>query len=454
MAQSDFDPYENRNVEAPLSNCDALASLMKGVIGTGILALPLAFHYAGFIAGSILTAFCTALLIYGMQLLIMCMVESSRRNSVGYMTFPETVEYSFSVGPKCCRSISKVVAFFIDGVLAFSHYGICVVYVVFVALNIKQILDEVWPNIDVWIYCAAVGLLLIPLFLLRQLKYLVPTNILANILLYVGFACILYYFCIGLPPLGERELFKYDLALFFGVVLFAISSVGVMLAIEQKMAKPAQYLGWCGVLARAGIFITVTYILFGFFGYWRYGDQVEGSVTLNLPTEEVLAKIIKVFISVAVFLTYPLSGYVPIDIIMNHYLKKNRELKHPHVIEYIIRIAFVIVCTLNAIAFPNLGPLLALVGAFSISILNIIAPCCIELCLFYQETYGKLKWKLWKNIVIILFGTFVFVYGSYRAVVDIIKEYGGKKAFTNAKVETPEVNVLSSTIRPIDQGYF
>ncbi|XP_030571551.1 glutamate transporter polyphemus-like isoform X3 [Drosophila novamexicana] len=435
MAQSDFDPYENRNVEAPLSNCDALTSLMKGVIGTGILALPLAFHYAGFIAGSILTAFCTALLVYGMQLLvgkIMCMVESSRRNSVGYMTFPETVEYSFSVGPKCCRYISKVVGFFIDGILALSHYGVCVVYIVFVALNIKQLLDQVWPN----------------------LKYLVPTNILANILLYVGFACILYYFCIGLPPLGERELFKYDLALFFGIVLFAVSSVGVMLAIEQKMAKPAQYLGWCGVLARAGILITVTCVLFGFFGYWRYGDQVEGSVTLNVPTEEVLAKVIKVFISVAVFLTYPLSGYVPIDIIMNHYLKKYRELKHPHMIEYIIRTAFVIVCTLNAIAFPNLGPLLALVGAFSISILNIIAPCCIELCLFYHDTYGKLKWKLWKNIVIILFGTLVFVYGSYRAVVDIIREYGGKKASTKAKVETPEVNMLSSTTRPVDQGYF
>ncbi|XP_064545666.1 glutamate transporter polyphemus-like isoform X1 [Drosophila montana] len=442
MAQSNFNPYENRNVESPLSNCDALTSLMKCVVGTGILALPLAFHYAGFIAGAVLTACCTALLVYEMQLLvgkISCMVESSRRNSVGYMTFPETVEYSFSVGPKCCRCISKVVGFFIDGILAFSHYGVCVVYIVFVALNIKQLLDSVWPNVGVWVYCAAVGLLLIPLFLLRQLKYLVPTNMLATILLYVGFACILYYFCIGLPSLGERDLFKYDLALFFGIVLFAVSSVGVMLAIEQKMAKPAQYLGWCGVLSRGGIFVTVTYILFGSFGYWRYGDKVEGSITLNVPTEELLAKFIKVFISVAVFLTYPLSGYVPIDIIMNHYLKKNRELKHPHMIEYIIRTAFVIVCTLNAIAFPNLAPLLALVGAFSISILNIIAPCCIELCLFYDDTYGKLKWKLWKNIVIILFGTLVLVYGSYRAMVDIIREYGGKTASTKVRVETPEV---------------
>lgn len=60
-----------------------------------------------------------------------------------------------------------------------------------------------------------------------------------------------------------------------------------MLAIEQKMSKPAAYLGWNGVLTRAAVFVAATYILFGFLGYWRYGSELEASVTLNMPTDEM-----------------------------------------------------------------------------------------------------------------------------------------------------------------------
>lgn len=51
-------------------NCDALLSLLKCVVGTGCLALPLAFFYVGYVGGIILTIVVTALLIYGLQLLV------------------------------------------------------------------------------------------------------------------------------------------------------------------------------------------------------------------------------------------------------------------------------------------------------------------------------------------------------------------------------------------------
>lgn len=126
---------------------------------------------------------------------------------------------------------------------------------------------------------------------------------------------------------------------------------------------------------------------------------------------------------------------------MTHVLK--REVKHPHIIEYVIRVAFVILTTLNGIAFPNLGPLLALVGAFSISLLNLVFPCCIELCLIYKDSYGKLLWKLWKNILIIIFGLLIFFYGSYKAIVDMIDEYG--KGSDNKKDTTEEASTAGTT---------
>jgi len=60
-----------------------------------------------------------------------------------------------------------------------------------------------------------------------------------------------------------------------------------MLAIESKMEKPGDYIGWFGVLNRASIFIIILNLFFGLIGYWRYGSNTAASVTLNIPVEEV-----------------------------------------------------------------------------------------------------------------------------------------------------------------------
>ncbi|KAM8709877.1 hypothetical protein ACLKA7_016650 [Drosophila subpalustris] len=333
---SEFNPYDNRVVEHPLTNFDAFFSLLKCIIGTGILAMPLAYMYSGILGGTILSVLCIALLIYGIQLLIMCMVEASRRNKVGYMTYHETMVYAFSEGPKYCHWFSKGSGYMVDIILALSHYGVNVVYLVFAAANLKQFIDEHFGKVDVRIMIAIIGICLIPLFLLRQLKYLVPGNILASFLILGGLLAIFWYFFRGLPAISDRnvvvdpsEWSRIPFAL--GIVLFATSSVGVMLAIESKMAKPADYIGWFGILNLATIFIIFLNVTFGLIGYWRYGSNTEPSVTLNIPVEDALAQIIKLSIAAAIFLTYPLSGYVTINIIMTHILK--REVKHPHMID-------------------------------------------------------------------------------------------------------------------------
>ncbi|BFF99061.1 glutamate transporter polyphemus [Drosophila madeirensis] len=431
MADSAYNPYENRNVEVPMSNVGAFVSLLKCVIGTGILALPLAFAYTGWLNGSILLILITIMLIHGITLLIICMVESARRQQQGYCNFPDTMEYAFNQGPKWCRYCAKASGYLVDGVLAFSHYGVCVVYIVFVSVNIKQLSDYYIKLIDLWIFIVFVGVLSIPLFLIRHLKYLVPFNLAANIVMYLGFVLIFYYLFQNLPHISERDAFREPskLPLFFGIALFSVSSVGVMLAIESKMAHPEKYIGWFGVLNLASVVVVISYLIFAIMGYWRYGATVHGSVTLDLPNNEIPAQVSKAFISMAVFLTYPLSGYVTVDIIINHYLNRNQQLKHPHRLEYIVRLCFVLVCTINAVAFPNLGPLLALVGAFTISLLNLIFPASIDLCLNYQApyTYGRLRWKLIKNILIIVVGSVILVYGCILAIMDMIKEYGGIK---------------------------
>ncbi|XP_052845681.1 glutamate transporter polyphemus-like isoform X2 [Drosophila gunungcola] len=293
MADSAYDPYQNRNVEKPISNFGAFISLIKCVIGTGVLALPLAFRYSGTILGIVLLTLTAFLLIHGIQLIVRCMVECSRRMQIGYATYPEAMVYSFANGPKCFRYISKAAGYLADIVLCSSHYGICVVYLVFVSSNIKSVVDQtvdLEAVVDIRIYIAVIGLLSIPFFCIIYLKYLVPLNFVANLLLYIGFAMIFHYIFQDLPPFSDRSFVgdPLKLSIFFGIVLFSISSVGVMLAVESKMARPQKFIGWFGVLNLASFVVVISYITFGIFGYWHYGEEVQASLTLDLPTEPIL----------------------------------------------------------------------------------------------------------------------------------------------------------------------
>lgn len=66
-------------------------------------------------------------------------------------------------------------------------------------------------------------------------------------------------------------------------VIFAMEGIGVVMPVENSMQKPQQFLGCPGVLNTAMTTVMGLYAIIGFLGYVRYGDAVEGSITLNLP---------------------------------------------------------------------------------------------------------------------------------------------------------------------------
>lgn len=49
------------------------------------------------------------------------------------------------------------------------------------------------------------------------------------------------------------------------------------------MRKPQQFLGYSGVFSITMIIVTILHAAMGFLGYARFGDDVQASVTLNLP---------------------------------------------------------------------------------------------------------------------------------------------------------------------------
>lgn len=123
-------------------------------------------------------------------------------------------------------------------------------------------------------------------------------------------------------------------------------------------------------------------------------------------------------IAVAIFFTYSLQFYVPMEIIMKN-LKQHFGVRKL-LAEYFVRIVLVIATVLIAIAMPNLGGFISLVGAVCLSALGLVFPAIIDLVTFWDDPgFGKLNWRLWKNAFLILFGLVGLFTGAMVSIQEI-----------------------------------
>ncbi|XP_049827483.1 proton-coupled amino acid transporter-like protein CG1139 isoform X4 [Schistocerca gregaria] len=304
--------------------------------------------------------------------------------------------------------------------------GSCCVYVVFVSSHIKAVVDQYSYVLDLRIYML---ILLVPLIIINMvlnLKLLAPFTTLANILTLIGFCITFYYLLNSSPSLLDRQPFGplKDLPLLFGTVLFSLEAIGVLLPLENSMISPGSFVGPLGVLNRAMVIIIFLFIVIGLFGYMKYGNEAQGSITLNLPADEILAQSVKIMLAVSIFISHSLQNYVNIDILWNSYLSEKFE-KRPHkiIFEYIVRISLVTITFLLAAAVPNLELFISLFGSLCLSAIGIAFPAIIQSCIIWKSSSGKLKFVLrnMKNIFLVSFAFLGLVVGPYTSISDIIK---------------------------------
>lgn len=170
-----------------------------------------------------------------------------------------------------------------------TYFGACCVYIVFVANSFEQVINyQTGSDLDIRVYIAFVLLPCIAIGQIRILKYLVPFSMMANIMIVVTFAITLYYMFNVPLEIEDKPLFKSwaTLPYFFATVIFAMEGIGAVMPVENEMKNPQHFLGCPGVLNTAMITVVTLYAVIGFFGYVRFGEDVQGSVTLNLPLTE------------------------------------------------------------------------------------------------------------------------------------------------------------------------
>ncbi|XP_013395783.2 proton-coupled amino acid transporter 4-like [Lingula anatina] len=412
----------------------SLMNLLKGNIGTGILSIPLAIKHAGLLVGMVGMIVLGIISVHCMHLLLICSREFGDRTHRRHLEYNDVIELAFEDGPKIFQKFSNAARFAVNLFIIVTQLGFCCVYIVFIAANIKQVVDVyINPSFPLRIYELFVCILLVLVVFIKHLKWLAYCALFANLLTVAGLLIILQYTFRSLQPVSTFPLFSdmESLPLFFGTAMYSFEGISLVLPIKNKMKEPDAFSGWAGVLNLGMVIVIVLFLAIGFYGYLCFGDNVAGSITLNLPTNDWLYLSVKLMFCLALVITYGLQFYVPVLIIWPFF--KNRIRGNGYCewfAESLFRIFLVLFTLAMAELIPHLGLFISLVGALSSSALALIFPPIIHTLTFWPDNLGVCKWHFIKNVLIFLLGILGFGIGSYVSLSQIVYCFTYPKAAT------------------------
>lgn len=466
----------------------SLMHMVKGNLGTGVLAMPASFAHAGLINATLGLPILCLIATYCVHLL----VDSSRY--IESKTRGLNVEYAslakqaFKTGPAWMRPFSRSMYRLVVATLLVAQMGVCCVYLVFITENIESILDSFKIKVHKSYLFLAILPVMLSLSYIRTLTRLAIASTLANVLEASGIVLILQYLLRGLHEIDLSERIKLkplsSVALGFGSAMFAFEGIGVVLPVYARLKNPLRMSNYGGVINVAYTILLTLYFVVGMAGFLRFGDHSEDSITLNLPSEP-LYEAVRVMFTMAVVLTYPLQFYVANEIVWNwlrrkmlglkaigptsreensnpkssdtleslesnvwasasggESVKSNMRVDHglescqtgstvdqqPHRLlkyEYACRTAMVMLTFLVAISVPQLSLLMGLIGSVTGSLLSFVLPALINLTTFWDVQEGSSRiMTIMIDIFIILFGMIAGICGATSSMGAILSSFG------------------------------
>ncbi|XP_060859005.1 proton-coupled amino acid transporter-like protein CG1139 [Metopolophium dirhodum] len=443
-----------------ISNNAALMHMVKATIGGGFLAMPEAFHNIGIVMGIVGTA------ILGLSVLNMmsCIVRFSQilrsgkyvdiilaeqngnkpvANGEGDgnddskqpskprhsnelvlppMDYPDTVAavFKYRANGRFAR-FAPFARNFTSASLVATYYGVNIIYVCIIASTLKQVIDQFSNDVNSWThlfhglsirwYPIMCSVLIVPMGMIRLIKYLVPFSVAANACMLGGTAAVFYFILFGddsKNPITPEEQAKWVVwpatrwTLFAGSALCSLEGVGMLLHIENAMSRPLELAGPPAyTLHRSMVVIVVMNSVLGLFGYLRYGDRCAGSISLNLPQHNILSIVIKLMIAGGILLTYGLQLTVTTDLAWQGLRSKvgkstdgsdsddaaKDDDSSPKMIAYYYSMRFLLILgsIMVAVAVPDIGPLVSLVGSVGFSLLGLVVPVIMETIWYWSE---------------------------------------------------------------------
>uniref|UniRef100_A0A5S6R1W1 Aa_trans domain-containing protein n=1 Tax=Trichuris muris TaxID=70415 RepID=A0A5S6R1W1_TRIMR len=407
---------------AGVTDEQAMMNLIKAVIGTGILSLSQAFHNSGLWFALILVVFTNWINVLCLRKMINCAHVICKRTGRTAVDYGEMGELAVALGPQKFRRHARLFREAINIFLYLLQFGSCSVYFIFAAENIRQVADPegYLPVVAYIAFLLPVELLLCSI---RQLKWLAVPSTIANLLYLTAFGILFYYIFDSMPDWRRLPAVQSPAMwpLAFGSIMFAFSSAGTILPIENRCKTPGHLLRWNGVINTSYGIITILSLAVGMFGYIKYGEAIQGSITLNLPKDEVLAMCAKIMVVITIILSFPIQFYSPMEVITAILKRRFKNERTMLIAEYAIRYILVFVTFAFAALVPRLGLFISLVGALTAASLAFLFPTLIDILLHYEP--GNSNCLIIKNALIFAFGLIGLMSGTVTTIEAIVRSF-------------------------------
>jgi vesicular inhibitory amino acid transporter len=371
------------------------------LVGVGLLALPLAMRYAGWIPGLIFLVFSAVSTSYTAKLLAKC---ADVDNSI--ITFADLAYVSFGPTARIVTSILFTVELL----------GACVALVVLFADS----LDALIPGWGVTQWKIVCGFVLIPLSFV-PLRLLSFTSILGIL---CCFGIVLAVFVDGLmkphQPGSLREpattyLFPANwatLPVSFGLLMSPWGGHSVFPNIYRDMRHPFKY---HTSVNTTYIFTFLLDFLMAVIGWLMFGDSVKDEITKNIVITEGyphwLSILIVIGIAIIPITKVPLNGRPIVSTLELSLGLDARAMASTEaitglsgftrgILKFTVRITCTIVFVILAILVPDFDRIMSLIGSVACFTICIILPCGFHLKLFGKELAGWQKAVDWVLIVV------------------------------------------------------
>ncbi|VEN49042.1 unnamed protein product [Callosobruchus maculatus] len=411
--------------------------ILKAALGTGIYAMPVAFYSAGMFLSVGLTILTGIICTHCATLLVRSGLAVTEKTEKTKLSYADISENACELGPPWAQKMSKGFRILTLAMLFMSYYLTLSCYAVISARSFYYVIEmhtDSAPTLRIGIACLIVPMIL--LCYIPHYKYLAPVSMVANIFVLAALLITYYYFFCGLPSISERDAFGTDLIkypMFFSITIFGMMFIGVIMPLANTMKTPEHLVSTFGLFNIGMTVITFLNGFTGFMGYWRYGDEVEGSITLNLPGEKIECQVVNVFIGVAVFCSIGVQFFVCHEIAYEPIAEKYGRTV---IVDYVIRTVIVVTAGGLAVAAPFIVPFVSILGAFCFSVLGIMLPIILYRLIYWEDGFGKLYWKAIKDILVLLFGIAALIFGTASSVEDVIRvfkeEFGSNSTTTAA----------------------
>ena len=127
-------------------------------------------------------------------------------------------------------------------------------------------------------------------------------------------------------------------------------------------------------------------------------------------------------LSLAVFFSYALHFYVLMEILGPNVIRARVTEEWYFLTEFAVRVILNVVTFGLAATVPWLDLFVSLIGSIKMSTLSLMAPAVIDTAANWNNL-GRGKWRLWKNMLIFLFGLIGMILGAYVSTVNIVRKF-------------------------------